>query len=201
MIFAIGMQEFECIAVTPDTFIGGSVEREAMSLTFLLDANITDRVSLHHPCASEDEIRDILLNIPERLRGLITLHDYYNLAIEEHLAGGVQINARNEGQWEDMLRNNSVEWCRVSRSCHSIEEVKEAADSGIYEYVTLSPIYDSISKRGYKSHFDIQELSGILPEIGIRVVALGGVRKENFEELKRAGFSGAAMCGGIFKVD
>ena len=32
-----------------------------------------------------------------------------------------------------------------------------------------------------------------------KVIALGGVREENFEELKRIGFGGAALLGSLWK--
>ncbi len=85
---------------------------------------------------------------------------------------------------------------RKSYSSHSISEMLEAIK--IFDYVFLSPIYNSISKDGYNSKFRIDELKG-LNLINEKVVALGGVREENFEELKRIGFGGAALLGSLWK--
>lgn len=74
------------------------------------------------------------------------------------------------------------------RSCHSVDELREDV-----EYQFLSPIYDSISKEGYKSRFDLAEL-----RVGGNVIALGGVTPEHFGELRAAGFGGAAMIGYIW---
>ena len=57
----------------------------------------------------------------------------------------------------------------VSRSCHSLEEVAESRE---LDYVFLSPVFDSISKQGYASHFSEEQLRG---HVDARVMALGGV--------------------------
>ena len=59
--------------------------------------------------------------------------------------------------------------------------------------MTLSPVFDSISKQGYRSAFDPDSLRPWLE--GKRVVALGGVTPERIPLLRDAGFSGAAMLG------
>ena len=54
-------------------------------------------------------------------------------------------------------------------------------------------MYDSISKQGYASGFNLDELKGRL--VGRNVIALGGVTPDKFLELQVAGFVGAAMLG------
>lgn len=85
------------------------------------------------------------------------------------------------------------------RSCHSLEEVVERKK--IYDYVFLSPIFDSISKQGYRSAFTESELTearnkGIIDE---RVVALGGVTLERIPRLRQFGFGGAALLGDVWQ--
>src|ERR1039458_7901787 len=46
---------------------------------------------------------------------------------------------------------------------HSLKELEEHKEK--YEYAILSPIFDSISKTGYKSKFDLQELKKIVPSL------------------------------------
>jgi thiamine-phosphate pyrophosphorylase len=84
-----------------------------------------------------------------------------------------------------------------TRSCHSLEEVKMYKDE--FDYVFLSPIFDSISKVGYKSAFDEEVLrkaseQGIIDE---KVVALGGVTFDKIPYLKELNFGGAAMMGSL----
>ena len=88
-----------------------------------------------------------------------------------------------------------------TRSCHSLEEVRHYKKE--YDYLFLSPIFDSITKVGYRAGFreeELQEASmkGIIDE---KVVALGGVTFESIDFLKGLNFGGVAMIGGIYNMD
>ena len=68
-----------------------------------------------------------------------------------------------------------------------------------YDYLFLSPIFDSISKVGYKSAFTEDMLKdasakGVIDE---KVVALGGVTFNRIPYLKELNFGGAAMMGAL----
>ena len=66
-----------------------------------------------------------------------------------------------------------------------------------YDYVFLSPIFDSISKVGYNSAFteDMLRDASVKGIIDEKVVALGGVTFEKISYLKELNFGGAAMMG------
>ena len=85
----------------------------------------------------------------------------------------------------------------IGRSCHSIEEVKNSTD---VDYCFLSPIYDSISKKGYTSHFSAEILTNACREgiITERVFALGGITPELLPQLEW-GFGGAVMLGYLWE--
>ncbi len=93
---------------------------------------------------------------------------------------------------------------RLSLSCHSTDEVVTALREGKADYLFLSPIFDSISKPGYASLFDLDSLSGFLSTLPRhlrgKVVALGGVNAENMVRCREAGFGGAAMIGAVWEV-
>lgn len=70
------------------------------------------------------------------------------------------------------------------------------------DYVFLSPIFDSISKSGYRSAFSYARLRdaadrGVIDE---KVVALGGVTFDKIPLLSSLHFGGAAMLGAIWKL-
>ena len=86
----------------------------------------------------------------------------------------------------------------LSRACHSLEEVETTVSR--FNYVLMSPVYDSISKQGYRSGYSKDELkqaqeSGVIHE---KVVALGGISEVNLAEIKSLGFGGAALLGDIW---
>lgn len=140
-----------------------------------------ERVHVRKPQATADEIAALLEQIPERYRSRLSLHDHFELAARYGI-GGVHLNGRNPqppAGWRGL----------VSRSCHSPEEV--LANQNL-DYLTLSPIYDSISKPGYMSRFNLAELSRAKLPLN-KVYALGGVQMTHLAELSDAGFGGAAM--------
>ena len=83
----------------------------------------------------------------------------------------------------------------ISTSMHSIQEVIE--NKCKYDYVFLSPLFDSISKEGYNSGLEIKEVEKVLEkhELHFKVMALGGIDETNIEKVKKAGFSGAVLLG------
>ena len=73
----------------------------------------------------------------------------------------------------------------------------------MYEYVFLSPIYDSICKQGYTSRFTTAELQEAhkTGAINSKVIALGGMTASRICEIKDIGFGGAAFLGYLFESE
>lgn len=155
--------------------------------------NGTDIIHIRKPDYSENQMREFLQRFPSEIRKNLTLHSHFHLAVDLNI-GGIHLNSYNK---LDKYNKVPVEYTgRVSCSCHSLEEVNNDSNEG-YTYLFLSPIYNSISKEGYKSNFNIKSLS---PHIKNRnVVALGGVTPEKFSDLENAGFIGSALLGYIWK--
>ena len=68
-----------------------------------------------------------------------------------------------------------------------------------YEYVFLSPIFNSISKQNYNTKFTLHELHQA-SDIGLidsKVIALGGITPDNIATTMQLGFGGAAVLGYI----
>ncbi len=165
------------IAITAPGFVDG----EADKISEILVSGKADLVHIRKPEWDAAQIGNLIEQIPESLRLRLKLHDHFEL-LEKYSLGGVHINRRNPVP-PDGARS-------VSRSLHSVEQLPE---SDHYDYVTLSPIFDSISKQGYRSAFSLQEIA---PHIrGRKVVALGGVTPDRLPLLRHAGFFGAAMLG------
>lgn len=158
------------------------VESEAELLTLFLDAGL-DRLHLRRPGVSLEMTEELIKGIPKRHHARLTLHDYPELAVK--YGCGFQLNARN-GRCEKDISN-------ISRSCHSLGELNKSHQR---DFCTLSPIYDSISKSGYKSGFCQDDLKG---ENLSRAIALGGVTLGCLPELKALGFGGAALLGEVWR--
>lgn len=169
------------VAVTrPDEVAG-----EAAMISSLLLSGEVDMVHIRKPDWDARKTEALIKAISPELWGKIKLHDNFQL-LEKYPLAGVHLNSRcPEAPWG--VRS-------VSKSLHQIEQLH---DTEHYHYVTLSPIFDSISKTGYKSKFVLEEIAPLLQ--GRRVVALGGVTPEKFPALREAGFFGAAMLGHFWR--
>ena len=158
----------------------------------LLDKGI-DTIHLRKPESGVDECRKLLAGLTAEQRAKIVVHDYPELYFEFSLKG-IHIN-RNITALPDGYGGFR------SRSCHTFEKVVRYKEE--YDYLFLSPIFDSISKSGYRSTFSDEELQRAAAEgvIDEKVIALGGVTFDKIDYLKNLGFGGVAMIGGIYNTE
>lgn len=152
-----------------------------------LFAHGVDVVHLRKPGAAADDCARLLDGLTADDRSRIVIHDFFELA-EPYGLRGIHLNARRStvpDGWQG----------HVSRSCHSLEEVKRYKDA--CDYVFLSPIFDSVSKQGYASAFTDETLREASKDgiIDHKVVALGGVTPDKIDYLQQLNFGGAAMLG------
>lgn len=174
--------DFRLMAITPPEPIPGEAER----IAFLLGHGI-ERVHLRHPGASRDVVEKILAEIPDALLGHISLHDHHELASVYRC--GVHLNSRHPDAPQNHLGV-------LSAGCHSVAELAPAFDKGCH-YCFLSPVFDSISKPGYKAAITLDcTLRQALDSR--QVIALGGVTPERLTTLADHGFAGAAMLGALW---
>ena len=167
------------------------VADEAARIVRMLDSG-TQWVHVRKPGKPVEEVARLISEIPEDYHPRLTLHDDFQLLERFPRIGGVHLNSRNPSC-------SNVGSRRQSRSCHSLEEVK--ACKAQYDYVFLSPIFDSISKVGYHAAFTDEQLTAAAEEgiIDEKVYALGGVTEEKLDLLKHYHFGGYAMLGAAWK--
>lgn len=176
--------KFLRIAITEPEFM----DNEASLIVMVLDSGF-NVVHLRKPGCTEQEMRDLIESIPQSYYRRLRLHDHLKLSADYGLLG-VHLNSRNPRPPEGVTN--------VSRSCHSLEELQSPVKCGItLNYQTLSPIFDSISKPGYRSAFDLETIGEKIA--GLNVIALGGVTPDKFPLLKQYGFIGAAMLGAVWQ--
>lgn len=176
----------EWIVITSPEFLQG----EADFIDRLFGHGL-DRLHLRKPGAEIGECRRLLDGISREWLPRIVVHDNFGLCREYGL-GGVHLNGRNP-----MAPPNHEG--SVSRSCHSLEEISRY--KGECDYLTLSPIFNSISKQGYMAAFGPGQLAAARDSglIDRRVIALGGVTLENIPRVKELGFGGVAILGDVWQ--
>lgn len=184
------------IVITLPTFI----DHEADAIVALLERGI-DYLHLRKPGANEADVEQLLQQIPSTYYPRLVMHDYHALAVRYRL-GGIHLNSR--------YPYVPTGWTgRVSTSCHSLDELACRKCEGYmcegkpkhFSYLSLSPIYDSISKPGYQSAFTHDDLREAHHQglIDATVLALGGVTFNRIPEIYQMGFGGAMILGDAWR--
>jgi thiamine-phosphate pyrophosphorylase len=83
----------------------------------------------------------------------------------------------------------------IGLSVHSARE--SAAAHPAADYVTLSPIFPSISKPGYGPALGTQGLAEAVAGARVPIVALGGVTADNLAQCLAAGAAAVAVMGSV----
>lgn len=135
----------------------------------------------------ENEMRTFIENIPQKYRRRIVLHSHYHLAADYGLKG-IHVPAVYAGEMQAGT---------LSVSFHSPEEILKSELA--FDYGFLSPVFDSISKEGYKSRFKPDELKLFLNDRKEKIIALGGLDEDKIETVKDLGFSGIALLGAVWQ--
>ena len=164
------------------------VENEAERITAMLESAFIDRIHIRKPSISAKDMSRLISDIPRKLHGRLSLHSNPELLREFPGIG-----------WHSSATRQDTECSGLrSRSCHSPAEATEWVAR--CDYVTLSTVFDSISKPGYLSAcFDpVEEF--LCCQYG-KVVALGGVTPGRIPRLKDRGYHGAAMLGYAWKTE
>ena len=186
----------QLIVITPDN----EVKDEARIVNSLF-ADGLQRLHLRKPLFTTGDYRDYINKIDARYHSCIVLHGGFELLTEFEL-GGMHLNS--------MVRNDKTVWLKVatlhasqvSTSFHSWEEIRD--NEFQYGYVFISPVFDSISKKGYKAAIDLKGAVKTKQELAKgdkycpAIIGLGGVGKEQIKPLHQFGFDGAAILGAVW---
>ena len=177
------------IVITQPYFFQGEAER----IVQLLSGGAADIVHIRKPLLdNQTQLERLIETLPSELYGRLVLHDCHQLALKYGLRG-VHLNSRNPLPPYGFTG-------AVSISCHSLAELAEARKKP-YAYMSLSPIFNSISKPGYHSAFTAQQIDEArqLGLIDHRVMALGGVTFNQVNDVMKMGFGGAMILGDAWK--
>ncbi|OCX50429.1 hypothetical protein BEL04_21855 [Mucilaginibacter sp. PPCGB 2223] len=170
------------------------VANEAQIINHLFGAGL-QRFHLRKPGWDIGRCTDLLTQIDRSYHHAIVCHQHHQLA---KVFGMDYLHyAENDRIKCDQSKLNTLvnEGYRLSTSVHTVDAITTLQG---FEYVFLSPVFNSISKPGYQS---------MLPEgfcldrnkLNPKVIALGGVDALNIEQIRSMNFDGAAVLGAIWQ--
>lgn len=143
---------------------------------------------LRKPYYDSIRMESLLRCIESKYHSRIMVHSHYKLS-KTYSLRGLHFPASIRSKSKKDLGQG------LSSSCHSIEELDECESH--FEYLLVSPVFDSISKTGYFSGIDTDDLGKFISWSGKSVVALGGVSDETLRLLPPNCW-GAAVLGYIW---
>lgn len=176
------------IVISYPTFI----PNEAMLINQLFQSGL-ESFHLRKPEWEISQFEQLLGQIPVKFRNRIVIHDHFHLVERYHLSG-IHFTEKTKPQtnkWLTFPGSKSI-------SCHHIKELELLNES--INYAFISPVFDSISKDGYKSNLNFQKLQSFLKKNKTtQIIALGGISEKNIDECHQLGFDGVAVLGSIWE--
>jgi thiamine-phosphate pyrophosphorylase len=144
------------------------------------------------PGFGQEEMQRYIESVPGEFHNRLVIHSHHGLADEFGLKG---IHFTSGIPYADGGNK------KISRSIslHSLEQMEDAKKLKGLSYGFLSPVFDSISKKGYSAAFEMEALKDLLQkERAWDVFALGGILPENVELADELGFDGVAALGAVW---
>jgi len=146
------------------------------------------------PAAERLALTERLVRLAARWQASVTVHDDLAAAA---LAGGVHLPRGG-----DVAAARAALGARalIGVSAHDLGEAEAAAATGA-DYITLSPIFPSISKPGHGAEPSLAALRVVSQAMALPVLALGGVTADKVRACLHAGAAGIAVIGAVAQAE
>ncbi|MBX7243746.1 MAG: thiamine phosphate synthase [Bacteroidia bacterium] len=177
------------IVISPPDFI----PEEVAAVNALLEKDSGFVFHLRKPEAERMEFEGYLKEINPDFYSRIMIHQHHSL-LHSYPLKGLHYGG-GEGS-EQFPAGDKV----YSKAVHSLAEIRAFGQK--YDYYLLSPVFESISKKGYSSAFSLEEIKELLKknDRGFNpVYALGGIEPDKISLIKAVGFEGVAVLGYLWE--
>ena len=132
----------------------------------------------------------------QRYDALLFVNDRVDVALAVE-ADGVQLGAASipiEAARE-LLGPRKI----IGASTHSLGEANEAVEHGA-DFILFGPVYFTPSKASYGSPQGLEALKKIVEKISLSVYAIGGIKLDNIEDVRRTGVRGVALISAVMSA-
>ena len=150
---------------------------------------------LRKPNKSKEEYRLYIKAIKPEYHNRIVLHQHHDLMNEFNLKGihfteSKRLNLKPQETNNQQPTTNNQFSITISSSFHSKKEIIDCKID--FDYIFLSPVFNSISKSDYLGkEFDISDSD-------INIVALGGINENNMGNAFKLGYKNIAVLGSVW---
>ncbi|MDO5637082.1 MAG: thiamine phosphate synthase [Myroides sp.] len=175
------------IVITPEEFI----KNETEIINELFQEGL-DLLHIRKPLLNSVGMVDFIQKINSKFHHQLVLHSHYELAESFNIS---RFHFREDYRHNSLYK--SFKDRIISTSVHDIEVFNELNED--WNYVFISPVFPSISKKGYG------EKSNILNDIekrnnsNVKLIALGGINDQNISKAFESDIDGVALLGAIWE--
>lgn len=151
---------------------------------------------LRKPESSEEKFCALIRKIDPEFLNRISIHQHHHIAKDLGIKRLHFTENQREANSDEKLKTLAECGFVISTSIHDLTKLRFL--STYFSYTFFGPVFDSISKTGYKStlpgNFILKQELKKVP-----VIALGGIDLSNIEKVRQMNFDGAAMLGTLWK--
>ena len=175
------------------------LDNEIEVLTQLFEAGLST-LHVRKPRFNKKKMKEFIQQIPSKFHNRLVLHSHHELALQFDLQG-IHFKSKHR---KNKFRTQLKKWRYRRKKAHLTfttsfhKLVSLDLYNGKYDYVFLSPIFDSITKKDYQSGFAKYNLKNAIERTKFNVYALGGIDIEKIDKVNDLGFPGVALNGYIW---
>ncbi|WEK68593.1 MAG: thiamine phosphate synthase [Candidatus Chryseobacterium colombiense] len=175
------------VVITPEEH----VQNETEIINELFQEGL-DLLHIRKPFIDEEEMKGFIEEINPEFHAQLVLHSHYDLAKDFKISRfhfrEIDRQNRLSQPFEDKI---------ISTSVHDMETFNELGNE--WEYSFVSPVFPSISKKGYGENSTILNDIKRRKNSKVKLVALGGINESNIHEVFGENTNGVALLGVIWE--
>ncbi|MGO4707749.1 thiamine phosphate synthase [Chryseobacterium sp. 2TAF14] len=177
------------IVITPEEF----VQDEAEIINELFQEGL-DLLHVRKPFINKEAMSDFIQKIDLQFHSQLVLHNQYDLAEIFNIS---RLHFREIDRENNLYKSfqNKI----ISTSVHDIEAFNELNED--WEYAFLSPVFPSISKKGYGKESTVLNDIKKRNNSKVKLIALGGINENNINKISDNNVDGLALLGAIWEND
>lgn len=151
-----------------------------------------DLLHIRKPFIGQNEMKDFIQKIDSKFYSQLVLHSHYDLAENFNIS---RFHFREVDRQNGLYQSFTDK--KKSTSVHDIESFNHLNKE--WEYAFISPVFPSISKKGYGENSNILKDIKKRDNSNVKLIALGGINENNIHQVFDNNFDGVALLGAIWK--
>ncbi|WP_265429398.1 thiamine phosphate synthase [Chryseobacterium sp. YIM B08800] len=153
-----------------------------------------DLLHIRKPFIDQNEMKDFIQKIDSKFYSQLVLHSHYYLAENFNIS---RFHFREIDRKNGLYQSFTDK--KKSTSVHDIKSFNHLNKE--WEYAFISPVFPSISKKGYGENSTILNDIKKRDNSNVKLIALGGINENNIHQVLDNGVDGVALLGAIWESD